>query len=450
MRSLPVALFGLCVCANLIAAGGVEPPPGAEAPRGSADPTLPFRRPGELTARCGALTVKDLGATPSVEDQMEGKGPEFVNLPPGRSINRRGQAIAVLAVTPPEGVTRDGDDGLVQVVVKGRPATGVINDNGDVLGQVIAEVTENGGTKVRIRAFFLGAEAKTPAFIETPPGTYLQISGLNNQGVGCGNLQRLSSDPSLPEDRPVLIVADPGTGRHVIKTLIERSKVPEKLTAWTGWWVNESGDVALNLQRPTGQMYSGMFKGKDGNMQTTCPAFIATVSQCAIVHNGDATLVPVPEDRTSMNPCALTDGGELVGMCEWREGKARFLDAGVWKAGAFKRFKVFPHHGVVQPCDADGGLACGMMTLSEQSLTGADKRAQADAGLLRNNGVLWSLNTGAFVTLDSLLPADASCTHISIAKAMRGDKVLCEGVIAGKPHAVIVTLPENVANAFSE
>lgn len=452
-RCVPVFAAALLVAH----AHATAEPPATEAAKPAAaaqaaqDPTRTYRRPGELVARCGAVLIKDVGRVMTPEEEFEEKGPRYVNMPPGGSINRRGQAVVVTAAVLPEGVTREGDDGVVQLVIKGRPATGVINDRGDVLGQVIVDVVRNGKPALDTRAFFLSADVNEPEFIEVPPGMHLEATGLNELGVGCGNLIKSVSDPAL-EDRPVLIVADPATGKRTLKPLVERAKVPEGLTSWSGWQINESGDVGLGLQRPTGKMLSGAFKGKDGKVEVTCPIFIDTVSQCATVSKGEVALIPVPQGKASMSPCALTEDGTVVGMCTWWIGEARMMDAGAWRGGSYKAFKTFPESGVVLPCDAHGPLACGLMTLSDAAFKGIDPAAHGAIGDLRSSGVLWDLRTGGYITLDSLLAPGDRCTHITVARAIRADKVLCTGVIDGKPHAVVVTLPPlgKLAAAFSD
>lgn len=467
--SILAVVYPLVVSASTCVAGaqpGAAPPTSPPAPSAPslpatepADPTKSFRRPGELVATCGAVSVKDLGKWPDMQAAMEGKGPMYVNRALQGAVNTRGDAVIVLDALPPDGVSRNKELGTVQFAIKSRPSTGVLNERGDLFGQLIIDNPGDAATQRYVtRTFILKAGDTAPTFIDAPEGHDLYPVMLGEDGTGMAQLRKGHFKKGEVSSVPVRIAPDAASGRYTIEHLIDTTKLPKGAMDCIATGIDARGGIAVGVQTPTGELTSMMMREDDGKMVQTCPSFVVTTSRAGIIRNGEIEMLPLPPRTASLSPSAVSTDGTLVCMADRWEGEARYTEGYIWKAGTFKQLKMFRGEGLVQPTGASGSLACGVMSLSDLALhqagaSGAKRRE--DPALaeridqLRSSAVLWDLASGEYLTLDSLLPPGQPCSNINTAQAMKGNKVICTGYVNGEMHALVVTLPEGVAKGFA-
>ncbi|MFT3684436.1 MAG: hypothetical protein QM783_05825 [Phycisphaerales bacterium] len=424
-----------------------------------ADPTEQYRKPASCIERCGPLTFQDIGLWPDMQAQMEGKGPLYVTRPLNHAVNSRGQTLVVTEPVPPDGITRNAVSGLVQYVINGRPSSGVLNERGDVFGQIIVDNPEPekpDDTHYQMylkRAFLLPAGATQPVFIDVPPGEYIQAASIDENGVGLGLIIKGRSYANELAIKPVRVALN-ASGKATWTPLAEAPALPKGVTSCVPAGIDRLGNVLVGMQTPTGELSSVMIKLDNGEWARTCPNFVQAVSCGGLLKDGKAQVLPIPKGYTELSPVTILDDGTVLATGVRWVGEAQFSDPVVCRQDKHRLFDGFPDGSSACITDGAGTLACGIATLPDSVSAALPKdttEAQKETFYsLRVCGVIWDVPTGRFVTLDSLLPRGSSCTHIDSALAIHGNKVLCTGTIGGKKHAIVVTLPADIHKGFAQ
>ncbi|MBY0397018.1 MAG: hypothetical protein K2X91_11205, partial [Thermoleophilia bacterium] len=259
-----------------------------------------FRMPGALIDRCGALTVTDLGPWPDLEQQFLGKGLLYINRALTHAVNAKGQAIVVTDPPPRDGVTRDAPTGLVQVVLKGRPATGVINDRGDVFGQLIVDNPAPGRAGDKLyqqylrQAFLLPHDAAEPVLVDAPVGYSIEAMGIDEDGVGLGVLIKGRFFKGEVSHTPVAVRLAP-QGKATWERLVPDSALPPGADTCIGVGRSSAGDLLLHLQTPTGRLFPGGVPDGKGGLTMTCPNIVESLSHGGFFRAGKVEPLEPPK-----------------------------------------------------------------------------------------------------------------------------------------------------------